>query len=108
MCYIAQKQRRGAILECIRRRDRSFVPLSGLKLQKTNAKKELAERLERTRKDATDRRQGDKQDPTPATAHYELSCSQRDPLNLYRLVSEQHDDPATKEFILTAEGTAAS
>ncbi|KAI0755357.1 hypothetical protein C8Q80DRAFT_1095185 [Daedaleopsis nitida] len=68
---IAQKQRRRAILEGLRRRDPTFTPRWEQKLEKANAKREVSEAIDRGLAHATNRRQGDTTAPISPTTHYE-------------------------------------
>ena len=93
---IARRQRKRALLEGIRRRDVSFTPRWEENLNRANAKREAAEAFDRCVQLAADRRQDDPLPPTPPSAHYEVSKSQRSPLRLYTWLANHREDPATK------------
>ena len=93
---IARRQRKRALLEGIRRRYASFKPRWEGNLDRANAKREAAEEFDRCVHRAVDRRQDDTIPPTPPSAHYEVSKSQREPLRLYTWLANHRDDPATK------------
>ncbi|TFK84678.1 hypothetical protein K466DRAFT_496115, partial [Polyporus arcularius HHB13444] len=96
---IAMKLRRRAILADLRRRDPTFTPRWEQKLESANAKRELDEAFEHCVKEAADRRQGDVQPPTPPAVHYEVSASQRAPVNVYAFVEKNSGDPVAKGYL---------